>query len=184
MMKRLLTISIVWCCMQGVSAQVVDAFQGVLPVTDPAMKKSLNGEWSIKVVEGITDDTTVPAADTSWGVIPVPGCWEAYGFCKPRYDSPNPLTGYYRTSFTIPTEWKGMRTMLRFDGVLYGYDLWVNGKAVGSWRSGYNSAMLTSPRISTKSQTPNNWLSVSSANSGAATLTTTTIGLPTVSSVT
>ena len=154
MMKRLLTISIVWCCMQGVSAQVVDAFQGVLPVTDPAMKKSLNGEWSIKVVEGITDDTTVPATDASWGVIPVPGCWEAYGFCKPRYDSPNPLTGYYRTSFTIPTEWKGMRTVLRFDGVLYGYDLWVNGKAVGSWRSGYNSAMFDiTPYINKKSDT-------------------------------
>ena len=35
--------------------------------------------------------------------------------------------------------WLGV---LRFDGVLYGYDLWINGKAAGSWRSGYNTALF------------------------------------------
>ena len=152
MMKKTLTVLVAWCWMLGMNAQVVDAFQGILPVTDPTMKKSLNGKWNLKVVEGITDDTTVPTTDDSWRMIPVPGCWEAYGFCKPRYDSPNPLTGYYRTSFTIPEEWKGMRTVLCFDGVLYGYDLWVNGKAVGSWRSGYNTALFDiTPYINKKS---------------------------------
>ena len=138
----MLALLALWCWMLGASAQVVDAFQGVLPVTDPAMKKSLNGEWRLKVVEGITDDTTVPADDGSWGTIPVPGCWEAYGFCKPSYDKANPLTGYYRTAFTIPEAWKGQRIILRFDGVLYGYDLWVNGQAAGTWRSGYNTALF------------------------------------------
>ena len=123
-------------------AEMVDAFQGVLPVTDPAMKKSLNGEWSLKVVNGITDDKSVPLCDDSWGIIPVPGCWEAYGFCKPKYDSPNPLTGYYRTTFAVPNEWRGQRIVIRFDGVLYGYDLWINGKQAGSWRSGYNTALF------------------------------------------
>lgn len=141
-MKRVLAVLAVWCWIGGASAQVVDAFQSILPVTDPTMKRSLNGEWQLKVVEGVTDDTAVPAADETWGTIPVPGCWEAYGFCKPSYDKANPLTGYYCTSFTIPDEWKGLRTVLRFDGVLYGYDLWVNGKAVGSWRSGYNTALF------------------------------------------
>lgn len=141
-MKKVLTVWAVCCWMLTASAQVVDAFQGILPVTDPTMKKSLNGEWRLKVVEGITDDTIVPTADDSWGTIPVPGCWEAYGFCKPSYDSPKPLTGYYRTSFSIPEAWKGMRMVLRFDGVLYGYDLWMNGKSVGLWRSGYNTALF------------------------------------------
>ena len=35
-----------------------------------------------------------------------------------------------------------MRIVLRFDGVLYGYDLWINGQQVGSWRSGYNTALF------------------------------------------
>ena len=128
--------------MAGIKAQVRDAFSGILPVTEPQMMLSLNGEWQLKVVEGITDNPTVPAADETWGRIPVPGCWEAYGFSNPSYDKALPLTGYYRTTFTVPEAWRGLRIAIRFDGVLYGYDLWVNGKAAGSWRSGYNTAMF------------------------------------------
>ena len=141
-MRRVYPILLLLALAQSIRAGVNDAFQGILPVTDPKMQRSLNGEWNLKVVEGITDDTTVPVADATWGKIPVPGCWEAYGFCQPKYDSPNPLTGYYRTTFSVPQEWKGQRIVLRFDGVLYGYDLWINGKSVGSWRSGYNTALF------------------------------------------
>ena len=140
-MKRLL-ITGLWLLAIAVDAQVVDAFQGVLPVTDAKMKKSLNGEWNLKVVDGITDDKTVPQTDDTWKMIPVPGCWESYGFCKPTYHHAEPLTGYYRTRFTVPQEWKGQRIIIRFDGVLYGYDLWINGKAAGEWRSGFNTAMF------------------------------------------
>lgn len=123
-------------------AQVSDSFQGIMPVTDHKMMKTLNGKWNLKIVEGISDDTTVPAEDRTWSSIAVPGCWEAYGLCKPRYDSASPLTGYYRTTFTVPQAWRGMRIVLRFDGVLYGYDLWINGKRAGSWRSAYNTALF------------------------------------------
>ena len=122
--------------------QADDAFHGILPVTDRTMMRSLNGEWALKVIEGTADTDEVPAQDGSWGKIPVPGCWEAYGYCKPSYDKANPLTGYYRTTFSVPTEWKGKRIVLRLDGVLYGYDLWINGKKAGSWRSGYNTALF------------------------------------------
>ena len=141
-MKRFVNIIAFMLLMAGIKAQVRDAFDGILPVTDPQMKRSLNGEWQLKVVEGISDDQTLPMADETWGCIPVPGCWEAYGFCKPSYDKALPLTGYYRTTFAVPDSWKGLRVVIRFDGVLYGYDLWVNGKAVGSWHSGYNTAMF------------------------------------------
>ena len=123
-------------------AQVSDAFSGILPVTDPTMKKSLNGDWRLKVVKGIREEQSVPGVDGTWGTIPVPGCWEAYGFCKPKYDSPDSLTGYYRTTFSVPKAWKGMRIALRFDGVLYGYDLFINGHHAGSWRSAYNTAIF------------------------------------------
>ncbi len=124
------------------AVQADDAFHGILPVTDRTMMRSLNGEWALKVIEGTADTDEVPAQDGSWGKIPVPGCWEAYGYCKPSYDKANPLTGYYRTTFSVPTEWKGKRIVLRLDGVLYGYDLWINGKKAGSWRSGYNTALF------------------------------------------
>lgn len=154
MMKRLVSVMGLLLLFAGMKAQVNDAFQGVLPVTDPMMKKSLNGEWQLKVIKGIADSQTVPALDETWGRIPVPGCWEQYGFCTPSYDKAQPLTGYYHTTFTVPEAWKGLHVFIRFDGVLYGYDLWVNGKAVGSWRSGYNTAIFDiTPYISKKSAT-------------------------------
>ena len=149
-MKRLL-VSLSLIIYHLSLAFAIDAFQGILPVTDPQMKMSLNGTWQLKVVEGITGDQSVPAADATWGRIPVPGCWEAYGFCKPSYDKALPLTGYYRTSFTLPAAWKGQRIVVRFDGVLYGYDLWINGKPAGSWRSAYNTALFDiTPYINSK----------------------------------
>jgi len=115
----------------------------VWPVTDPAVKKSLNGEWQLKVIEGIDDHSEgVPEADESWSRIPVPGCWEAYGFCRPKYNFPDSLTGYYRTTFTVPAEWKGQQVMIRLDGVLRGYDLWLNNQYVGTWESGYNTCLF------------------------------------------
>ena len=163
-MKRFVSVIALILLMAGIKAQVRDAFDGILPVTDPQMMQSLNGEWMLKVVQGISDDMTVPMADETWGHISVPGCWErlrtgdsapgmAYEWCKPSYDKALPLTGYYRTTFSVPASWKGQRIALRFDGVLYGYDLWINGMAVGSWRSGYNTAIFDiTPYLNRKSQ--------------------------------
>lgn len=141
-MNKLILSSVIIFIAITTKSQVRDCFQGILPVTDRSMMKSLNGEWSLKVIDGISNDSTVPVEDSTWGKIPVPGCWEPYGFCKPKYDSPNSLTGYYRTTFTVPSQWKGMRVALRLDGVLYGYDLWINGKKAGEWWSAYNTAIF------------------------------------------
>ena len=111
--------------------------------------QTLHGEWLLKVTEGITNNPAVPPADETWGRIAVPGCWESPGagataekacpFSKPTYDYPDSLTGFYRTSFTIPETWKGQLVFIRFDGVLRGYDLWLNDQYVGKWESAYNS---------------------------------------------
>ena len=63
MIKRLVSVMGLLLFFAGTKAQVNDAFQGVLPVTDPMMKKSLNGEWQLKVIKGIADNQTVPAVD-------------------------------------------------------------------------------------------------------------------------
>ena len=141
-MKKRLTIVLLLALSLCSQAQVKDAFSGILPVTDRTQTQSLNGTWQLKVIEGISDKADVPQADTTWGTIPVPGCWETYGFCKPSYDHAAALTGYYRTAFTLPDTWRGQRVAIRFDGVLYGYDLFLNGRFVGSWRSGYNTAVF------------------------------------------
>ena len=142
MMRKIIILMLMAVAATCGRAEVKDAFKGILPVTDPTMRKSLNGDWSLKVVKGITDDRKVPAADDSWGTIPVPGCWEAYDFCEPKYDYPDSLTGYYRTEFTVPDEWQGQQVVLRLDGVLRGYDLWLNDRYVGSWESAYNTCLF------------------------------------------
>ena len=129
-------------------AQTTDAFHGIYPVTEARNRMSLNKEWMLKVVKGITEDNTVPETDGSWDHVNVPGCWErTYKknkelMCEARYDSPEPLTGYYRTSFILPEGWKKQLVAIQFDGVLYGYDLWINGKHAGKWRSAYNTAVF------------------------------------------
>ena len=140
-MRRLL---LTLCCLSALTALADrgDAFKGIWPVTDKTIMRSLNGTWDLKVVKGITAERSVPAKDDTWRTIPVPGCWEVYKFCTPRYDYPDSLTGYYRTAFTVPAEWKGQRVVLRMDGVLRGYDLWINDQLAGSWESGYNTCLF------------------------------------------
>ena len=141
-MKRLLLgLSIILCPLSFSFAQQ-SAFKGVWPVTDKSVMKSLNGDWQLKVVKGIDDDRTVPPAIFTWKTIHVPECWETYGYCEPRYSFPDSLTGYYRTSFTLPREWKGQRVIIRLDGVLRGYDLWLNDQLVGTWEQAYNTCLF------------------------------------------
>ncbi len=141
-MRRIFVLMLMAVAMVSGRAEVVDAFKGFLPVTDATMQKSLNGMWRLKVVKGITAETEVPPVDASWGTIPVPGCWEAHGYCTPRYDYPDSLTGYYRTEFTVPPSWRGQQVVIRLDGVLRGYDLWLNDHYVGSWQSAYNTCLF------------------------------------------
>ncbi len=93
--------------------------------------------------------------DRAWPLIPVPSNWQTQGFGTPiytnaRYPHPrnppfimtpvpkwytaykarNPV-GAYRTVFTVPTEWKGRRIFVHFDGVDSAFYLWINGKKVG-----------------------------------------------------
>lgn len=141
-MKRNWTMLLVACLwLLSAHAEVYDAFKGIQPVTDKSVMKSLNGTWDLKVVKGIDDKKEVPAKDKTWGQIPVPGNWEQYGFCEPRYSFPDSLTGYYRTEFEVPEQWKGQHVILRMDGVLRGYDLWVNDQYVGFWEQCYNTCL-------------------------------------------
>lgn len=149
-MKRILFYLLFLSASLDMSFAQQSAFKGVCPVTDNSVKKSLNGEWQLKVVKGITEDKVVPQVDDSWGHIPVPGCWETYGFCTPRYNYPDSLTGYYRTTFVVPKEWKGQQVWIRLDGVLRGYNLWLNNQKVGTWESGYNTCLFNLTPFLTK----------------------------------
>ena len=111
--------------------------------------RSLNGtwkcEWCGSPVQRPADFFRTDCDDSRWFEIDVPSCVETRGFGSPGYtgllyphaDTPpwigtnyNPVTSYRRT-FTVPPEWKDRRVILRFDGVLSAYYVWVNGHRVG-----------------------------------------------------
>jgi beta-galactosidase len=117
----------------------------VLPDAAPALRQSLNGDWQFKYLPqtdvGTDAEFFQPVFDVrTWKSIPVPSHWELQGFAEPKYAAPVEGTGLYRRMFQVPAAWQGRRVFLRFDGVLYGFQAWVNGRKIGAWASGYNPA--------------------------------------------
>ncbi len=111
--------------------------------------KSLNGDW--KFHWALAPDQR-PASfyepgfdDSKWPTIPVPSNWQLEGYGTPIYRNAglifpqrfpdvsadwNPV-GSYRRHLTIPDDWDGRRTFLRFEGVDSAFYVWVNGRRVG-----------------------------------------------------
>lgn len=110
----------------------VDA-ETVLPVYTPLPKQtagsyrptlSLNGSWLFNP-HPETDFYKHPAS-TDWKAINVPGQWSMQGFAV---DSA--AFAGYRTSFTLPEDWKNQHVRLRFDGVHSEYYIYINGAEAG-----------------------------------------------------
>ena len=85
---------------------------------------SLDGAWEF------APGDAVAASGTPWAFGPaafpesitVPGCWQAQGrHCR---------VAWYRRQVHIPAEWQGRLIRLKFGGVSYVADVWVNGRHV------------------------------------------------------
>lgn len=105
-------------------------------------EKSLAGEWRFMLVTperpGPEKAFFNPDFDGGdWAAIRVPGNWEMQGFEKFIYETPSDSIGLYRTTFDLPETWQARHTFIRFDGVLFGFDCWVNGQHAGSSASAF-----------------------------------------------
>jgi beta-galactosidase len=139
---RRLVPSVLGCCaLAPLFAQPVN----VIAPRDTALLQPLHGEWQFKYIAGADVGPDVGFHDPAfnvgaWKTIPVPSHWELHGFAKPEYGHVAEGWGLYRRTFRVAKAWRGQRIFLRFDGVLYGFEAWVNGRSVGQWASGYNPA--------------------------------------------
>lgn len=112
---------------------------GVYAVRDAHFSQPLNGDWSFKYVPALDPGSDggfhEPGFDAArWKTIPVPANWELKGFAEPCYGghSTDGL-GLYRRTFRVPDAWRGgRRVCLRFEGVAFGFEAWVNGKKIGA----------------------------------------------------
>jgi beta-galactosidase len=114
------------------------AFGYVMPDESGDWKLSLNGEWKFQFNGAAEGFEHADFDDSKWPRIRVPSNWEMEGFEEPRYQSPAKGDGYYRRAFQIPANWTSRRVWLRFEGVLWGFEVWVNGKRAGKFESGFN----------------------------------------------
>lgn len=111
---------------------------------DSAYYRLLNGDWDFAYFQRDFDMPEDLAAVDFPHTIPVPGCWQLYGFDKPMYTNiqyPYPVDppyvpdenpcGVYRTVFTLPENWENRDTHIVFEGVCSCLYLYVNGQYVG-----------------------------------------------------
>ena len=128
--------------------------------------RSLNGTWKFHWSPTPQDrpaEFYKNAFDVSgWDEIVVPGNWQMQGYGIPIYTNmrypfkkdppyvthtpPENFTSYklrdpvgsYRTTFTIPEEWKNKKIILHFGGVKSAFYVWINGK-----KAGYSQGSMT-----------------------------------------
>lgn len=143
-MRRIVWLLVFFIFVNGSSAQILNSLKDVVKPTETSWKKSLNGEWDFFFIgsedwKEYSDFYREDYIAEGWSKISVPGCWDALGYVTPKYANPDSLNGLYRTFFTIPKLWKGNHVFISFDGVLRGYEVWVNGYYAGKWESSYNT---------------------------------------------
>ena len=114
---------------------------------------SINGNWKFSwqrdAVDYRSDFYKLAFSDADWKTIPVPGCWELYGYGDPQYTNiayawarqhennppyvptDNNHVGYYRHEVTVPAAWKGQQVILHIGSASSCMYLWVNGRYVG-----------------------------------------------------
>ncbi|MBQ0080073.1 MAG: DUF4981 domain-containing protein [Alistipes sp.] len=121
---------------------------------DGAEYFSIHGNWKFFFTKNSTDAVPDDFAstkfdDAKWGIMPIPGMWELYGYLDPIYTNqkypwtnffkPNPpyvpternAVGIYRRTFQIPSQWKGQNVVLHIGSVTSCIEVWIDGKWVG-----------------------------------------------------
>mgnify|MGYP001184948583 CR=1 FL=1 len=115
------------------------------PLYETGTETTLNGTWKFKYIKGFTagSDSLFYLNDfdvSGWDNIKVPGHWGLQGFTEPTYGELPAGLGLYKRTFNVPSKYKGQQVFIRFEGVLFSYEVFVNGKKAGEWHSSYNGA--------------------------------------------
>ena len=116
---------------------------------DSTRSISLNGQWSFRFFSSnylVPDPLELCFEEGhQQQTIPVPGCWECFGYDRPQYlnfmypfpvDPPhvpdlNP-TGVYQRDFQLPDDWSEKRIVLTFLGVSSAFEVYLNHSFIGA----------------------------------------------------
>ncbi len=105
------------------------------PLTQTSI--DLNGPWRFHP----SPPEDFPRLDASgtfdWDIIEVPGEWAMQGFSVP----PDTAAAYWR-EFSLPEEWKNLRSLLRCDAVYSDAVVYINGQRAGDHQGGFTAFEL------------------------------------------
>ncbi|MFW5759531.1 MAG: glycoside hydrolase family 2 TIM barrel-domain containing protein, partial [Cyclobacteriaceae bacterium] len=110
---------------------------------DSSRVKSLNGQWQFKWLPNGEDEIMEKFYHkdfnaSGWDMIKVPSNWEMKGFEPPSYfTSRTEEKGLYRRTFSLPDSWRDKQIFIYFEGVSFGFDLYLNGNQTGSFNSAF-----------------------------------------------
>lgn len=104
----------------------------------PLMKRqqwqTLNGVWTYRNASSLDAPDNPPFNQTLDQSVLVPFCLES-GLSGVQGE--DVLYSWYQTTFTVPSDWTGERTLLNFGAVDYEAIVFINGQRAGFHRGGY-----------------------------------------------
>ena len=112
--------------------------------TNLERKQRFNFDWKFALGDA-AENSAENFDDTTWRKLDLPHDWSIEG--KSEKNNPSggdggfyPTgTGWYRKTFSAPTEWKSQKIVIYFEGVYMNAEVFINGKSVGIQPYGYNS---------------------------------------------
>ncbi|TAK93101.1 MAG: glycoside hydrolase family 2 protein [Verrucomicrobia bacterium] len=124
---------------------LVTVLCGVVSATASArVTISFDADWRFLKADAPGAEQTA-FDDSQWRKLDVPHDWSIEGpFAKTNKTggaggwAPSGV-GWYRKHFTLPTEQKGKRVYIEFDGVMQNSEVWINGVSLGKRPNGYVS---------------------------------------------
>ncbi|MCC9065785.1 sugar-binding domain-containing protein [Flavobacterium piscisymbiosum] len=107
-------------------------------------KQRFNADWKFSLGDS-SNNSSVDFDDNSWRKLNLPHDWSIEGKSEKTNVSGGdggfyPMgIGWYRKTFSVPSEWKGERISIYFEGVYMNAEVFINGKSVGLQPYGYTS---------------------------------------------
>lgn len=116
--------------------QPLDSDAGVVAQLGGRVDTKLDQGWSFQRAD-VSGAEAIAFDDSAWTALDLPHTWNAIdgqdGPATPYYRG----IGWYRKHYRVPSELRGQRLYLQFDGSNLLTDVFVNGRAAGSHAGGY-----------------------------------------------
>jgi beta-galactosidase len=112
------------------------AFLALFCLSLHALASDFNADWRFTRAD-IPNADRPGFDDTNWDLVTLPHTARVEALVTGEEDNQWQGVCWYRKTFTLPSEAKNKRILLRFEGAMNQADIWVNGERAGRFMGGY-----------------------------------------------